>query len=196
MADIRPALQKTLKYEGGWDNDPKDPGGETYKGVSRVHYPHWPGWEILDHLPTRTAEPTGMEAKELEEQLVRFYTHEFWMRLYLDKCASQTLAEMIFDCGVNCGTRVAAAMLQRTLNVMNANGYRWRDLAEDGVLGPVTMETLEKAVELRFEAIIQVYTALRITRYVELCEKNETLERFLAGWVRRAVDAQHPQVVV
>ena len=40
MADFTKYLPKLLQYEGVYSNNPKDSGGETYKGVSRVNFPH------------------------------------------------------------------------------------------------------------------------------------------------------------
>jgi lysozyme family protein len=38
MADFKQAYQLVLQNEGGYVNDPNDPGGETYKGVARNIY--------------------------------------------------------------------------------------------------------------------------------------------------------------
>src|SRR2546426_796362 len=48
MADFDYALTQLLKVEGGYANDPRDPGGETYKGISRVFWPNWSGWPLID----------------------------------------------------------------------------------------------------------------------------------------------------
>ena len=37
------AFVTTMQSEGGYVNNPKDPGGETYMGISRNNYPHWQG---------------------------------------------------------------------------------------------------------------------------------------------------------
>lgn len=48
MADFDKAYFRTCKFEGGYANDKNDSGGETYKGISRVHNPKWGGWKIID----------------------------------------------------------------------------------------------------------------------------------------------------
>ena len=39
MADFQPALQTTLRFEGGYTNINADAGGETYCGISRRNWP-------------------------------------------------------------------------------------------------------------------------------------------------------------
>lgn len=38
--NFQPALSKTLAHEGGYVNDPHDPGGETNMGISKRSYPN------------------------------------------------------------------------------------------------------------------------------------------------------------
>jgi len=50
MADFLTAYEVTMQAEGGYVNDPQDPGGETYKGVARSRNPKWPGWVDIELL--------------------------------------------------------------------------------------------------------------------------------------------------
>ena len=47
MANFNQAFKKVMSAEGGYVNDPDDPGGETYKGVARKMNPRWSGWAIV-----------------------------------------------------------------------------------------------------------------------------------------------------
>ena len=59
-----------MEYEGGYVNHPNDPGGETYKGISRRAHPNWKGWQLID------------QKKPVPEQLVQeFYYNNYWLRL-------------------------------------------------------------------------------------------------------------------
>ena len=48
MADFRTAYYLTMGHEGGYNNDPDDVGGETYKGIARNYHASWEGWKIVD----------------------------------------------------------------------------------------------------------------------------------------------------
>ena len=43
-------LPFTLRWEGGYANDPDDSGGETYRGISRNNNPAWQGWKVIDKV--------------------------------------------------------------------------------------------------------------------------------------------------
>ena len=47
MAEFSEAFTQTAAHEGGYSNDPLDRGGETYRGIARVHHPDW---ALLVHL--------------------------------------------------------------------------------------------------------------------------------------------------
>lgn len=104
------ALNLVLKHEGGYVNDPKDPGGETIYGIARRHHPD--AWAA--------GRPTKAQAAEI-------YRRDYWDRLRCDELPAP-LAVFLFDTGVNCGNRRAVQMLQRAISVK-----------DDGVLGPVTI---------------------------------------------------------
>ena len=44
------AFNKALSSEGLISNNKSDHGGFTYKGISRVKHPAWPGWIIIDAI--------------------------------------------------------------------------------------------------------------------------------------------------
>ena len=62
MADFKKALTETLRHEGGYVNDPKDPGGETYKGISRKNHPDWEGWNIIDEKKILSSFPINLDS--------------------------------------------------------------------------------------------------------------------------------------
>jgi len=110
MADFGLAIKKTLEFEGGYSNDPHDPGGETKFGISKRSYPD----EDIAALTLR-------RAKEI-------YRRDYWAPCRLDEFAHQEVAEAVFDFAVNSGPRRAIQALQRVLGVR-----------ADGVVGPKTI---------------------------------------------------------
>lgn len=141
MSFVR-AFATTMQSEGGYVNNPKDPGGETYMGISRNNFPYWAGWAIVDEL-IANQEPLTLSV-ELSQLVRDFYQGEFWDRL---KCGlvdpvSEAVAEELFEAGVNCGRGNAVRFLQRALNRLNAHGKLWQDVKDDGGMGPKTMTAL------------------------------------------------------
>lgn len=78
------ALEFTLAWEGGYVNDPKDPGGETKFGISKRAHPE-------------------IDIKNLDKiQAANIYKTKYWIPLNC-QLASEPLDMVLFDTGVNCG---------------------------------------------------------------------------------------------
>ena len=98
-----------LREEGGYVNDPRDPGGETKFGISKRAHP-------------------GLDIKALTEaEAVALYTADEWRAL---ACAQLPagLDLVAFDAGVNSGVLRGARWLQQALKV-----------TADGRIGPATL---------------------------------------------------------
>ena len=48
--DFSKAFYALMADEGLWhlEHDPRDPGGETWSGISRKNHPRWEGWSLID----------------------------------------------------------------------------------------------------------------------------------------------------
>jgi len=80
MANFDQAIPQVLANEGGYVNDPKDPGGETNFGISKRTYPN-------------------VDIKNLtKEQAEAIYRRDFWL---FDGLTSQLVANKLFDAYVN-----------------------------------------------------------------------------------------------
>ena len=82
--DFDKALRFVLKFEGGYVNDPRDPGGETNFGISKRAYPD------LD-IASLTRQAAG-----------QIYFKDYWQASGADKLA-WPLNVIHFDTSVNCG---------------------------------------------------------------------------------------------
>jgi len=89
------ALAFILEWEGGYSNDPKDPGGETRWGISKRSYP-----EI--NIATLT-----------KEQAAAIYRRDYWDRC---KCGDLPLGLglAVFNAAVNQGPKSALKLLKAT----------------------------------------------------------------------------------
>ena len=82
MARFDMSIETILKHEGGYVNDPDDPGGETNFGISKRQY-----------LKIDIASLTIEQAKML-------YRQDYWK---YDEIISQPVATKVFDMAVNMG---------------------------------------------------------------------------------------------
>lgn len=115
MDNFTTAINRVLGNEGGYVNNPADPGGETRWGISKRSYPR------LDI------------ANLTREAAVELYHRDFWAPAGLD-ALPLSVASQVLDFAVNSGTGTAIRALQRAVGV-----------ADDGVVGPHTREALAAA---------------------------------------------------
>lgn len=147
MADFQTAFSRTIGFEGSYSNDPDDPGGETYKGISRRYWPQWPGWKIVDGHKDADNFPSCLAGDPTLIQFVQlFYRNQFWVPLWCDQIPYQPLANEFFDTAVNVGLHSAVRWLQVGLNRFNKLGTLWPDIAEDGNMGPETTKVIDAAM--------------------------------------------------
>ena len=142
MADFDAAYRKIMGYEGGYVDDPDDAGGETYRGISRRYHPSWRGWEYIDRLKEEKNRGNGAIELLIEHYAREFYRSQFWDPMLLGEVLDQSIANEMFDCGVNLGITRAVMFLQTALNVMNQGGKLYHDLVVDGKMGPKTLSAL------------------------------------------------------
>lgn len=164
MAEFITAYDKTMLAEGGYKltNIPSDAGGQTYAGISRNRNPDWEGWAYVDKGLTPPTE------------LVRsFYKLRYWDPIQGDSISTQEVAESIYDFAVNAGVATSTKLAQITLG-----------LAADGTIGSKSLATLN-SVEPRYFSMS--FTLAKIARYEAIVSKNRSQDKFLLGWIRRAL---------
>lgn len=172
------AFKHVVGVEGGYSNNPKDPGGETMYGITK-----------------RVAVANGYrdEMSKMPLSVAKaIYKKHYWDINKLDEVdfVLPDVALEMFDTGVNVGVAVAATMLQRSLNVLNRGQSDYADIKADGVIGPMTMHSLQGFLKVRpkgGKVLLGMLNALQGARYIELCEKNEKLEDFVFGWFANRV---------
>ena len=101
------SLGYTLRSEGGFVNNPRDPGGATNKGVTQSVYD---GWRRSHGLPTQSVRLIS------GEELTGIYRLQYWDRFRGDDLPSG-VDYAVFDFAVNSGVMRAAEHLQSILHV-------------------------------------------------------------------------------
>jgi len=108
-------VDRVLEHEGGYVNDPADPGGETKFGISKLTFPN-----------VDIASLTRADA-------IRLYYEHYWRRIKGDQIISNELALQIFDMAVNAGPVVACQLIQEIVGTK-----------QDGVIGSVTLAAMDR----------------------------------------------------
>lgn len=112
------SLVLVLKSEGGWSDNPKDPGGATMKGVTIANFRRYV-----------KADATKDDLRHITDaQIATVYRRFYW-----DAVAGAELPDGVdyatFDFAVNSGPSRAAKYLQGVLGVL-----------QDGRIGPATVK--------------------------------------------------------
>lgn len=187
MANFEEAYHITLNFEGGYDNDPDDVGGETYKGISRRYHPDWSGWSIVDEAKGAVNFPNNLRGSTVLDALVKqFYKENYWNLFWGDEIPDQDIANELFDTGVNQCVRKSVKYLQNALNLLNRNQKNYPDIVEDGIFGPKTLETLKTYMKLdNIDVLYKIMNILQGMHYIEYMKKSPTQEKYARGWLKR-----------
>jgi lysozyme family protein len=130
-------IEKTLKVEAGYSNNPKDSGGETIWGITIATARENGYTGPMQQMPRATA--------------VEIYKREYLVKPGFDKVLqiNDQVAAELYDSGVNCGVGTASEWLQTALNVLNRERRDYPDVVVDGSIGPRTLSALQTFLRLR-----------------------------------------------
>lgn len=163
MPAFEACLKEILIHEGGYVNNPRDPGGRTNLGVTQRTWEAWTG------KPATEAIMRGLT----QAKVAPLYRERYWNELRCDDLPP-ALALCVFDFGVNAGPPRSAKYLQSLVGA-----------SRDGKSGPATIAAV-RGYEARHGAAeaVRQFQNLRRTYYHQL----STFPTFGRGWLRR-VDA-------
>lgn len=153
-------LAFTLAQEGGYVDDPFDPGGATNMGVTLATYRQWDRDPNLG--PAAVQEMTRRTAAAI-------YRAQYWNPLLGDSLPPGVDLST-FDFGVNAGTGRSAMLLQ------DAVGFSGDEV--DGCIGP---ETLRAVLKADAEQVIEALASRQAEYYRGLAEFG----RYGQGWLDR-----------
>lgn len=180
MQTVRQIAEEIVAREGGYVNDPDDPGGATNYGVT-IHTMRRLGLDLSGDGQVDVADV---------RRLSREQAAEIFMRHYFE---APRIAEMpealqpsLFDMYVNAGAN-AIRLLQRLLCEM---GY---DVTVDGVIGPQTRRAARAAAAPDPLALRDAYGVARRNYYFRLADRRPASRKYArtrkggkGGWIRRA----------
>lgn len=118
MTPFERALAFTLPWEGGYVNDPADPGGRTDHGIAERYHPE--AWA---------------DGKITRDEALDIYRRHYWLPARCDEF-DEPVALVLFECAVNPGVSRSHRFLQAALGV-----------TVDGRVGPLTIVAARKATD-------------------------------------------------
>ena len=150
-----------LKNEGGYVDNPADPGGATNLGCTKATWEAWVGHPV-----------TKDDIKALmPKDVMPLYKAKYWDTINGDNLP-EGVDYAVFDFAINSGPSRAAKALQ---SVLNTN--------PDGQIGPTTLRALETANAR------EVATAVCEARLAFL-QSLSTYGTFGKGWSRRVSEVE------
>ncbi len=187
MQTVREIATEIVAREGGYVNDPDDPGGATKYGVT-IH--------TMRRLKLDLTGDGQVDVRDVKS-LTRKQATDIFIKHYFER---PLIAELppplqatVFDMYVNAGGN-AVKILQRLLREM---GY---DIAVDGALGPRSLAAVRSAMEKSPDHFVDAYGIARRNYYFRLADRRTASRKYArtraggkGGWIRRAEEFISPR---
>jgi lysozyme family protein len=161
ISNWQKSFELMLKSEGGYVNNPADPGGMTNLGVTKATWENWVGRESDE------AEMRGLTPEKVEP----LYKKKYWDAVRGDELP-MGLDYLMFDFAVNAGAGRAIKTLQTAVGV-----------TPDGGFGPMTMAAVQAVDPVE---LIERFSQAKEDFYRSL----NTFATFGKGWLNRVADVK------
>lgn len=171
-AQFERAVGFVLEHEGGFVDDPADPGGATNWGITLPTLKGSAGGDVNGDGRIDGEDIRGLS----REQAVGVY-RELWERWGVGRFGDDGVARKFFDLAVNMGVYRAGICLQRALRATE------HPVKVDGVVGPITIENANRAPAHCLVAALRSEAAGQYRLFVR---SNPGFVRFARGWENRA----------
>jgi lysozyme family protein len=184
---VREIAAEIVAREGGFVNDPDDPGGATNHGVT-LHTLRRLGIDL-----DRDGQVSEADVRRLtREQAIDIYVEHYHRRPGIGGLP-EVLQPSVFDMYVNAGSN-AVRILQRLLTEM---GF---PCEPDGVIGPQTVRAAAAAAEAAPDHIADAYAIARRNYYYSVADARPASRKFArrrdggkGGWILRAEAFMSPR---
>lgn len=187
MLSVSRIAKEIVAREGGYVNDPDDPGGATNFGVTI---------QTMRDLGLDLDRDGDVDIRDVKI-LSRDQAEAIFVRHYYENPGIAQLPEplqaSVFDMYVNAGGN-AVKILQRLLRQMGQN------IAIDGVIGPQTAEAAHTAFHAAPAHLVDAYGIARRNYYFRLADRRPSSRKFArtrrggkGGWIKRAEEFISPR---
>lgn len=187
MRNVKDIAREIVAREGGYVNDPADPGGATNHGVTLGTLRRL-GLDLTGDGRVTEADVRRLSRAEAE----RIFVEHFFRRPRIADLP-EVLQASVFDMYVNAGAN-AVKVLQRLLNEMGG------DLVVDGVIGPMTVAAAHRAARRDAGLLADAYGIARRNYYYALADARPASRKYACrrdggkgGWITRAEEFISPR---
>ncbi|SMR71181.1 Predicted Peptidoglycan domain-containing protein [Aliiroseovarius halocynthiae] len=187
MQSVTEIADQIVAREGGYVNDPDDPGGATNFGVT-IHTMRRLGLDLNGDGKITPADVRRLTRAQARDIFLKHYFHKPRIGDLPDP-----LQATVFDMYVNAGGN-AVRILQRLFDKM---GY---ELAQDGALGPQTLRIARSAMKAAPDHLVDAYGIERRNYYYRLADRRHASRKYArrrdggkGGWIKRAEEFIAPR---
>ncbi|CUJ96382.1 putative Peptidoglycan domain protein [Ruegeria denitrificans] len=186
MQTVRQIATEIVAREGGFVDDPDDPGGATKYGVT-IHTMRRLGLDLSCDGVINSVDVRMLS----KSQAVDIFEQHYFEQPRLDLLPRELQAS-VFDMYVNAGSN-AVKILQRLLRDM---GFA---VVVDGVVGPKTAQACRNAADPEPNALRDAYGVARRNYYFRMADHRPASRKYArtraggkGGWIRRAEEFLSP----
>lgn len=187
MQTVRQIAEGIVAREGGFVDDPDDPGRATNHGVT-IHTMRRLGIDLTGDGRVDTADVRRLTREQATQIYIEHYFHAPRIGALPD-----VLHASVFDMQVNAGSQ-AVRILQRLLSDM---GF---PCTPDGVIGPQTIRAAHLAADAAPSHLADAYGIARRNYYYALADARPASRKYArrrdggkGGWITRAEEFIHPR---
>ncbi len=186
MKTVDQLAKEIVDREGGYVNDPDDPGGPTKYGVT-IHTARALNLDIDNDGDVDIDDIKALTREDAED----IFLEQYYYRNRIDDLPA-ALRPPVFDMQVNSGAN-AVKILQRVLNDLYGE-----NLTTDGAIGPKTIAATERAMS--GGRLVIDYGVARREWYYRLADRRPSSRKYATtragtkgGWIKRAEDFLPPE---
>lgn len=187
MLSVRQIASEIVDREGGYVNDPNDPGGATNYGVT-IHTMRRLGLDLDGDGDVDEGDVRALP----RERAVEIFIRHYYYAPHIDRLPD-AMQPTVFDMQVNAGSN-AVRILQRLLRDMGL------EIAVDGVIGPQTVAAATAAYDRAGQQLVDAYGIARRNFYYAIGDRRPASRRYATrrdggkgGWIRRAEEFISPE---
>ena len=187
MQTVRQIAKEIVAREGGFVDDPDDPGGATKFGVT-IHTLRRLGLDLTRDGVVNSADVRSLTRRQAVDIFVQHYFEKPNISLL-----PVVLHASVFDMYVNAGAQ-AVRTLQNLLRDMRF------DISVDGMIGPQTVQACNSAAQTDPTTLRDAYGVARRNYYFRLADRRAASRKYArtqaggkGGWIKRAEEFLSPR---